>query len=50
MRYLARSKLSRILVNNYALVWRVVFYLEYLFCQVRYDTSFDFEPSRKIGL
>ena len=42
MRYFARSKFSKSLVHkkNFGLIWPVVFKLEYLFCQGRWDTSF----------
>ena len=37
-----RSKLSRSLAykNKFALIWQLIDKLEYLFCQVRWDTAF----------
>ena len=48
-RYFARSKFSRILVHkrNFGFIWHVVFKSEYLFCQGRIDTTFEFEWSRR---
>ena len=45
MRYFARSKLSRSLVEkrNFNLICQVVFKLGYLFDQERKDTSYEFE-------
>ena len=52
MRYFARSEFSRSLVHkkNFTLIWQVVFGLGYVFCQERWDTSFEFEwTRRKVG-
>ena len=45
VRYFARSKLSRSLIHrkNFSVLWQVVFKLGYVFCQERWDTSFEFE-------
>ena len=45
MRYFAGSKLFGSLVHkkNFGLIWQVVFKLGYLFCQGRYDTTFEVE-------
>ena len=50
IRYFARSKRSRGLVHikYFNLIWKVVFKLEYLFCQERHDTfEFEFEWTRR---
>ena len=47
-----RSRFRRSIAHrkNFGLIWKVVFKLEYLFCQGRYDTSFKFEWTwRKIA-
>ena len=49
MGYFARSKFSRSLVHkkNFSLIWQVIFKLGYLFYQERYDTSSEFEWTRR---
>ena len=49
MRYFARSKFSRSLVHkrNFSLIQKVVFKLEYVFCQERQVTYFEFLNSEK---
>ena len=44
-RYFARNKLSMSSVpnKNFSLLWQIVFKLEYIFCQEREDTAFNFE-------